>query len=120
MASPEDIETLAGGWLSLPELAAAIGETQSTLRQWVREGRLVTLPRGARSVQSVPADLVRSGSLVRGLASTLTVLADAGFAPIEALAWLLRFDEPLGGRPVDLMAEGRDVAVRRRAIMLAL
>jgi len=118
--SRSDLDRLATGWLSLPELGEAIGEPVSTLRQWVREGRLVTVSVGERRIASVPSDLVRDGALVRGLASALTVLRDGGFEPEQALAWLLSPDDVLGERPVDLMAAGRDVAVRRRAMTLAL
>lgn len=107
-------------WLSLPDVAEAIGESQTTLRQWVRERKLVVVPRGEPAVRSVPADLVHDGALVRGLASAFIVLADAGLTPEEALLWLLSPDDLLEARPVDLMAAGRDVAVRRRAMLLAL
>lgn len=114
------LEDLSAGWLSLPELAEAIGVPLSTIRQWLREGRLVAVDRGDRRVPSVPSEVVADGGLVRGLASTLTVLADARFDAEEALAWLLTVDPVLEARPVELMAAGRDVAVRRRAMSLAL
>ena len=120
MGSAEDLDALASGWLALPDLAEATGMPLSALRQSVREGRLVTVRHGPRAVASVPTDLVRDGHLVKGLGSALVVLADAGLAAAESLAWLLTPDDALGGRPVDLMAEGRDVAVRRQAMTLAL
>lgn len=120
MQSSPPLDELATGWLSLPDLAEMIDVPLPMLRQWVREGRLVTVPHGERNVQSVPSDLVSDGALVRGLSSALTVLADAGLGGEEALAWLLTPDDVLGGRPVDLMAQGRDVAVRRHAMTLAL
>lgn len=120
MGSAKDLDALASGWLTLPDLAELTGASLSALRQSVREGRLITVPHGERGVASVPSDLVRDGSLVKGLGSALVVLADAGLDPTESLAWLLTPDESLGGRPVDLMAEGRDVAVRRQAMTLAL
>ncbi len=117
---PRDLDSLVRGWLTLAELAEAVAVPVSTLRQWIREGRLVTVQRGARRVASVPSDLVHEGALVRGLGSAFTVLADAGLSSEEALVWLLEPDAVLEARPVDLMAEGRDVAVRRRAMLLAL
>jgi hypothetical protein len=120
VVTASEFDALTTEWLTLAELAAAIGVPVSTLRQWVREGGLVTVPRGDRAIQSVPAAFVSNGALVRGLASAFTVLADVGFTPTDALIWLLTADDWLGARPVDLMAEGRDVAVRRRAMMLAL
>ena len=114
-----DLEGLVSEWLTLPDLAEQIGQPLGKVRQLVREGKLVTVARGRPPVQYVPADVVRDGQLVKGLAGALTVLRDAGFSPHEALRWLLTDDEVLPGRPVDAMAAGRDTAVKRRAQVLA-
>lgn len=109
----------ASGWLTLPDLAERIGEPITRVRQLLREGRLVAVDRGNPPVKQVPADVVRNGRLVKGLAGALTVLRDAGFSDAEALRWLLTEDEAIPGRPVDAMADGRDTAVKRRAQVLA-
>jgi hypothetical protein len=114
-----DLDALVSEWLTLPDLAEQIGQPLPKVRQLVREGKLVTVARGRPPVQHVPADLVRDGQLVKGLAGALTVLRDAGFRPHEALRWLLTEDDVLPGRPVDAMAAGRDTAVKRRAQVLA-
>jgi hypothetical protein len=114
-----ELDALVERWLTLPDLAEAIDLPLPKVRQLVREGKLVTVPRGTPPVQCVPADLVREGKLVKGLAGALTVLHDAGYSGLEALRWLLTEDEALPGRPVDAMAEGRDTAVKRRAQVLA-
>lgn len=114
-----DLEQLASGWLSLPELAEQIDLPLPKVRQLVREGRVVAIRRGSPPVLSVPSDVVRDGKLVKGLAGALTVLRDAGFSDDQALRWLLTEDETLPGRPVDMMAAGRDTAVKRRAQVLA-
>jgi Rv2175c C-terminal domain of unknown function len=114
-----EIDALVERWLTLPDLAEQIDLPLPKVRQLVREGKLVTVPRGAPPVQSVPADIVRDGKLVKGLAGALTVLRDAGYSDIEALCWLLTEDDALPGRPVDAMAAGRDTAVKRRAQVLA-
>ena len=114
-----DLDELVSEWLTLPDLAEQIGQPLPKVRQLVREGKLVTVPRGRPPVQYVPADVVRDGQLVKGLAGALTVLRDGGFSPQEALRWLLTDDEALPGRPVDAMAAGRDTAVKRRAQVLA-
>ena len=114
-----EIEGLVEHWLTLPDLAEQIDLPLPKVRQLVREGKLVTVPRGTPPVQSVPADLVRDGKLVKGLAGALTVLRDAGYSDLEALRWLLTEDDALPGRPVDAMAAGRDTAVKRRAQVLA-
>lgn len=114
-----DLEGLASGWISLPELAAQIDQPLPKVRQLVREGKLVTVPHGPRSVPSVPQEFVSDGRLVKGLAGALTVLRDAGYSNEEALRWLLTDDPVLTTRPVDAMAAGRDSAVKRRAQVLA-
>ena len=114
-----ELDALVERWLSLPELAELIDLPLPKVRQLVREGKLVTVPRGTPPVQYVPADLVRDGKLVKGLAGALTVLRDAGYSNHEALRWLLSDDDSLPGRPVDAMAQGRDTAVKRRAQVLA-
>jgi hypothetical protein len=114
-----ELEQLATGWLSLPELAVQIDVPLPKVRQLVREGKLVTVGRGSPQVQSVPSDFVHEGRLIKGLAGALTVLRDAGYSTEQALRWLLTDDDALPGRPVDVMAEGRDAAVKRRAQVLA-
>lgn len=115
----DDLDSVATGWLALPDLAEQVGESLPTIRQWVRERRLVVVARGTPPIKSVPSDLVHDGHLLKGLAGAITVLHDAGYSDLEALRWLLTDEPVLGGRPVDLMAQGRDVAVKRRAMSLA-
>jgi hypothetical protein len=114
-----ELEELSSRWLTLPDLADSIGEPLNKIRDWIREGKLVAVERGTPPVKSVPAEFVVAGELVKGLSGALTVLADAGFSPEEALRWLLTEDASLPGRPVDLMAEGRHHAVKRQAMTLA-
>jgi hypothetical protein len=115
----DELDSVATGWLALPDLAEQVGEPLSTIRQWVRERKLVVIPRGTPAIKQVPADLVHDGHLLKGLAGALTVLHDAGYSDLEALRWLLTDEPVLGGRPVELMAQGRDVAVKRHAMSLA-
>ena len=114
-----DLDDLATGWLSLPDLAERIGVPVSKVRDWIREGRLVAVGRGDPPVRCVPIEFVHDGELLKGLSGALTVLADAGYTPDESLRWLLTDEPSLPGRPVDLMAEGRHHAVKRRAMTLA-
>ena len=114
-----ELDALVERWLTLPDVAEQIDLPLPKVRQLVREGKLVTVPRGTPPVQCVPADLVSDGKLVKGLAGALTVLRDAGYTDTEALRWLLTEDDALPGRPVDAMAAGRDTAVKRRAQVLA-
>ena len=114
-----DLEGLTSEWLSLPELAERIDVPLPKVRQMVREGRLIAVGQGSPRVPSVPAEFVHDGRLIKGLAGAITVLRDAGYSDTEALHWLLSDDPNLPGRPVDVMAEGRDTAVKRRAQVLA-
>lgn len=110
----------ADAWLTLPELAHAIGEPLPKIRQWIRDGRIVAFLRGSPRAQMVPADFVADGALVKGLSGALTLLRDAGYTAEEAVAWLLAPDESLPGRPIDALAANRGAEVKRRAQALAL
>ena len=114
-----EIEELSSHWLTLPDLAEAIGEPLTKIRDWIREGRLVAVERGTPRVKSVPGEFVHDGELIKGLSGALTVLADAGYSAEESLRWLLSDEPSLPGRPVDLMAAGRHHAVKRQAMTLA-
>jgi hypothetical protein len=113
------VQALSAEWLSVGQLAERLGERPSRIKDLIREGRLVTVGIGDPPVPSVPAEFVHDGELIKGLAGALTVLADAGFSPEEAVRWLLTDNDALPGRPVDLMAEGRHTAVKRVAMALA-
>jgi len=114
-----ELDELAAGWLTLPELADKLGLPLSRIRHLLREGKLVAIERGAPPVKQVPSELVHDGQLLKGLAGAITVLRDAGYDDREALRWLLTDDDAIPGRPVDAMAAGRDTAVKRRAQVLA-
>jgi uncharacterized protein len=114
-----ELDELASGWLTLPDLAEAIGEPLAKIRDLIRERRLIAIDRGSPPIKSVPAEFVHDGELIKGLSGALTVLADAGYSAEESVRWLLSDEPLLPGRPVDLMAEGRHHAVKRRAMTLA-
>jgi hypothetical protein len=114
-----DLDSLASGWLTLPDLADLIDVPLPKVRQLVREGKLVVIARGTPPVKHVPAEFVHDGELIKGLAGALTVLRDAGYNDEEAVRWLLTEDDLIPGRPVDAMAAGRHTAVKRRAQVLA-
>lgn len=114
-----ELDELAAGWLTLPELAEKLELPLSRVRQLLRDGKLVAIERGTPPVKQVPAELVHDGQLLKGLAGAITVLRDAGYDARETLRWLLTDDDAIPGRPVDAMAAGRDTAVKRRAQVLA-
>jgi hypothetical protein len=110
---------LSAEWLTLGEFAERIGERPSRVKDLIRDGRLVMVDVGEPAASRIPVEFVHDGEVIKGLGGALTVLADAGFSPAEAVQWLLTETEALPGRPVDLMAAGRHAAVKRVAMALA-
>ncbi|HEU4675675.1 MAG TPA: Rv2175c family DNA-binding protein [Motilibacteraceae bacterium] len=115
----DDLDTLVPAWLTLPDVAERLGIDVTRVRQLLKERGLVAVRRGERNVLSVPARLVAEGAVVKGLAGTLTVLADNRFSDEEAVRWLFTPDDTLPGTPADALAENRGTEVRRRAQALA-
>jgi hypothetical protein len=113
------LSELSAEWLTVGQLAQRLGERPSRIKDLVRERRLVMVEVGDPPVPCAPTEFVHDGQLIKGLAGALTVLADAGYSPEEAVRWLLTDTPALPGRPVDLMAEGRHTAVKRVAMALA-
>jgi excisionase family DNA binding protein len=101
--------------LTLPEVAERLGIDVSRVRQLIRDGQLLAVRRGERSVLQVPADFVDGGRVLKGLPGLLTVLRDAGYADEEALRWLYTADDGVAGTPVRALAENRGTEVKRRA-----
>lgn len=99
--------------IGIAEVAERIGLSESKVRQLVRDGHLVALRRERELV--VPEEFVTDNAVVKGLAGTLTVLSDAGFAPSESLRWLFTADDTLPGRPIDALRGDRGREVKRRA-----
>ena len=114
----EVTESLVGEWVTLPEVAERMGTDVVAVRQLLRDGQLLALRRGERNVLCVPAAFLDGAEVLKGLPGTLTVLADSGYAPVEAVRWLFT-DDDLPGSPVTALVENRGTEVRRRAQALA-
>ncbi len=110
-----DLEGLVDGWLSVPDVAEALGEPVTKVRQRLREGQLLAVRRGDPPTLQVPAAFVRGGAVLKGLPGTITLLRDAGYGDAEALCWLFRPDGSLPGAPVQALEENRGTEVKRRA-----
>lgn len=105
--------------LPLPDVAERLGLPVTKVRQALRDGQLVAVRRDR--TLCVPADFLTSdGAIVKGLPGTITVLADAGFAPEEMVRWLFTADDTLPGRPIDQLRATGGREVKRRAQALAL
>ena len=82
----EDILDAAIAVLPLPEVATALGTSTNKVRQMLRDGQLIALKRGGELC--VPGAFFVKDGIVKGLAGTITVLADSGFSRTEMLRWL--------------------------------
>ncbi|RZS82950.1 hypothetical protein EV189_3348 [Motilibacter rhizosphaerae] len=118
-AAPE-VDTLVSSWLTVPDVAEALGVDVVKVRSLIKDRALLAARRGERNVLSVPAAFVLDGAVVKGLPGLITVLGDAGFDDDEALRWLFTPDDSLPGTPVQALRENRGTEVKRRAQALAL
>jgi Rv2175c C-terminal domain of unknown function/DNA-binding protein Rv2175c, wHTH domain len=107
-------EPLVDGWLSLPEVADALGVGINRARQLVSERQLLAVRRGDNNALAVPADFVQDGKVLKHLPGVLTLLGDARYSDDEAIRWLYTDDE-LPGSPVQALRENRGTEVKRRA-----
>ncbi|MCB7137260.1 Rv2175c family DNA-binding protein [Cellulosimicrobium marinum] len=127
-----ELDALVGEWLTLPDLAEALGTDVGKARRLVQERRVVGVRRGERTTFQVPARFLVPLHLVdpanvgtptgddrRGvlasLQGTIVVLTDAGFSDAEILAWLFAPQDELGEAPLDALLAGRKAHVRRVA-----
>ena len=113
-STPARVET---DWLSVPDVADAIGETPSRVRQLVGERYLVAIRKDG--VVRIPAVFLLDGEPVVSLRGTVIVLSDAGFDDAEIVDWLLEHEESVGSAPIEALRAGRKTIVRRVAQALA-
>ena len=117
----EDLESLVGSWLSVPEAADAVGIPHRQLRKLIDDGTVLAHRIGPNAALSVPAAFVQDGDWLPALGGTVTVLRDARMRPDEALRWLFTPDPslPIEGSPITMLQAGRKAEVRKRASELA-
>ncbi len=108
------LDDLVTDWLTVPDVADRLGVGIPRVRRLLDDQLLLGVRRGRPRVLSIPSALVEPEPLAE-LPGTLTVLADAGFTPPEALRWLFSPDDTLPGSPVEALRAGRKTEVRRRA-----
>ena len=106
-------DTAGAKWLTIPDLVAALGITQSQVRRLIEDRAL--LAERVDGVLQVPADFVKDGAPLGELRGTIVVLGDAGFTDDEAIHWLLTEDDSLGVAPIAALRAGRKAEVRRVA-----
>ena len=100
--------------IPVPDVADALGTDVLKVRQMLRDGGLLGV-RGEDGILRIPAEFIRDGAVLKGLAGTLTLLRDNGFDDQAALRWLYADDDTLPGSPVQALAGNRLREVRRRA-----
>jgi hypothetical protein len=100
-------------WVTLPDIADKLDLSISKVNQMVRDGALLAVRRDG--VRVVPAELLANSTVLKHLPGVLTLLHDAGYNDEEALGWLYRPDETLGGTPAVALGGERAREVKRRA-----
>lgn len=104
-------------WLTLPDLADALGETLGRVRHMLDDHQLVASRRDGPA--KVPAAFLVDGEPLSSLRGTLFVLHDVGFTDDEAIDWLFAPDDSIGMPPIEALLQGRKSEVRRVARALA-
>lgn len=107
-------------WLGLADAAARMQLPVSALRRMIAEGKLLAIRRDRED--QIPVDFLAEPTddgdpavPVKGLAGTITLLRDAGFASAEAIGWLYAADDTLPGTPIEALRADRGTEVHRRA-----
>src|SRR3954451_20062998 len=90
-------------WLPLPDVADRLHLPITRVHQLIRDGKLLALRRDG--IVQVPADFVGDGAILKHLPGVLTLLADAGYSPEEAIGWLYAPDDSLPGTAVQALLE---------------
>jgi hypothetical protein len=126
------LDDLVGEWLTLPDVAEALGTDVGKVRRIVQERRVVGVKRGERTTFQIPARFLvplhlvdpanvgrADGSgrvgVLSSLQGTIVVLTDAGFDDAEILEWLFTPHAELGEPPFDTLLSGHKARVRRVA-----
>jgi hypothetical protein len=114
----DDVLDSAVTVLPLNQVAAVLGISSNKVRQMLRDGHLIAVRR--KGELCVPSDFFVKDGVVKGLAGTITVLADSGFSRTEMLRWLFAEDDTLPGvTPVNALRTSHGTEVKRRAQAMA-
>jgi hypothetical protein len=114
----DDILDTAVPVLPFPEVVDLLGSSANKVRQMLRDGQLIAIRRDGELC--VPAEFFLDRAVVKGLAGTITVLADSGFSRTEMLRWLFTADDTLpGSTPVNALRTSHGTEVKRRAQAMA-
>ncbi|MFC8599933.1 MULTISPECIES: Rv2175c family DNA-binding protein [unclassified Isoptericola] len=113
------LDSLVDEWLTLPDVAEALGIAVSKVRGLVDDRTLVGIRRGERHTLQVPAAfLVTDGDaphVLPTLRGTVLVLSDVGLDDPAILRWLFETEPSIGNAPIAELRAGRRAQVRRVA-----
>ena len=114
----DDLETLVGSWVTIPDVAERLGIRLVEARRLVEDRELLTSRVGERRVAAVPEWFLDPEGPLPALKGTFTVLADGGMKDDEIIRWLHTHDDtlPVPGTPLDAIRAGFKTEVRRRAM----
>lgn len=102
--------------LPLPDVAARTGRDIMSVRQLLKDGKVLAVRRPDDDVLCILADqLDDDGEPVKHLPAVITLLRDAKYNDEEALRWLTATDDTLPGTPLQALRENRGTEVKRRA-----
>ncbi|MBE1877240.1 Rv2175c family DNA-binding protein [Myceligenerans pegani] len=110
-----DLDALVDEWLTLPDLADALGIDFGRARRLVRDRHVIAVKHGDRSVWQVPAGFLQDGEVIATLRGTIVLLTDAGFKDPEIIEWLHEHEDSLGMTPLEALRRGQRAQVRRVA-----
>lgn len=110
-----ETERLVAEWISLSEAAKRLKVSVGRVKQLIHDHKLVGVRRSGESEPQIPAIFIAGGEVLKGLPGTLTLLADAGYNPVESIRWLFTPDDSLPGTPIDALRGNRGREVKRRA-----
>lgn len=104
--------------LTIDEAARRLGIEPRRIKQLVRDHQLFTV-RDDQGKLAIPEEIVVQGENgwepLFNLPGTLTLLADGGYSPEEAAAWLYTLQDELGETPMEALLGGRHHRVNRIA-----
>lgn len=113
------LETLAGPWVTVPDLAERLGIRLADVRRLIDDRILLAARIGERGVVAVPTAFVDDEGPLASLPGTVTVLADGGMGDEEILRWLFSPNDVTSGTPIAALRAGHKTQVRRLAMETA-
>lgn len=114
-----ELESLAGPWVTVPDLAERLGLRLSDVRRLIEDRILLAARVGERGVVAVPDAFIGDEGPLAALPGTFTVLADGGMNDTEILHWLFSPSDVSEGTPIAALRAGRKTEVRRLAMETA-